>query len=838
MPRYSLDSEHAEQEPLDGYGYNHNHNHDHDQRQYSRSRSRGHQQPYYDQDQQYQKQQPPYQDYQSPRQHSQRSSPTRSAHGPTAHPDSSYRRLQREAAHPAPPPYMDTAAAAAAGAGVGATTASYSNINNNNNNNYNPSRQQLDLVSPLSPPQPPAHRDNPDGGYWGQQDREYAPPLAARPPPPSNITPGADNFGSAAAGGMAGIAYSVADRNPRESGLGATRGMAPAPDLGYPQQSYQGQSQRQNQPYRGGDPYGQQPQGLQPSNSYGNSSYAGDRDSHSSLQGLGAAANSPGYASPAMRTPSRSPHRYASDVYTDDPYQGYTRGANPNLGVVNPNDIEDDGDDGLVYGRSGQRGPRTSMLSLGGTSNRSGRSGNTATAAAVGSSAAVGGVMGAVGGIMARNARGNNSPQYDAVRKDDLAGYYGGGAGGGGGRGGSTYDLGNTGGRGGPEKPSAWMASQKGNGKKWKIAIIVIVALLIIAGIVLGVLFGAVFKGRSDGSGSSGESAADDTSKNGDLNINSPEIKKLLNNKDLHKVFPGIDYTPLNTQYPDCIHNPPSQNNITRDVAVLSQLSNTIRLYGTDCNQTQMVLHAISQLKMGDTIKVWLGVWQDNNSTTNERQLDQMWDILEQYGDKPFKGVIVANEILFRKQMTTTELGTLLSKVRTKLGDMKLSLPVATSDLGDKWDASLAQVSDYIMANIHPFFGGINASKAAMWTSWFWQDHTSSFFKSDKSKNIISETGWPSQGGTDCGQQGVTSCPNGAVAGIDQLNQFMADWVCDALKNGTEYFWFEAFDEPWKVRFNTANQNWEDHWGLMDVDRSLKTGVKIPDCGGQTIGPA
>jgi exo-beta-1,3-glucanase (GH17 family) len=63
----------------------------------------------------------------------------------------------------------------------------------------------------------------------------------------------------------------------------------------------------------------------------------------------------------------------------------------------------------------------------------------------------------------------------------------------------------------------------------------------------------------------------------------------------------------------------------------------------------------------------------------------------------------------------------------------------------------------------------------------------------------------------------------------------MEDWVCQALSNGTNYFWFEAFDEPWKISFNTKSQNWEDHWGLIDVNRNLKTGVKIPDCDGKTV---
>ena len=392
-----------------------------------------------------------------------------------------------------------------------------------------------------------------------------------------------------------------------------------------------------------------------------------------------------------------------------------------------------------------------------------------------------------------------------------------------------VYDAGTS-----REKSSAWLSEPKGRSKACKWTVIIIL-FLVIAGAVTGGVVGALMAGNKDKgtSGNKGGSASDDSNKNGDLDINSAEIKALMDNPDLHKVFPGMDYTPLNTQYPDCVHNPPSQNNITRDVAVLSQLTNKIRLYGTDCNQTQMLLHAIDRLKMKDSIKVWLGVWQDNNQTTNDRQLHQMWDILDEYGDAPFEGIIVANEVLFRQDMSITSLAKILDGVRTNLTSKKINLPVATSDLGDDWTSALGADSDYIMANIHPFFAGVAADKAAAWTANFWKEKDGPFWKADKQKNVISETGWPSAGGTDCG--GASTCKDGSVAGIDQMNQFMSDWVCQALDNGTNYFWFEAFDEPWKVRFNTKGKEWEDKWGLMDINRKLKHGVKIPDCGGKKV---
>ncbi|KAI1419757.1 glycoside hydrolase superfamily [Xylaria sp. FL1777] len=693
--------------------------------------------------------QPQYEDNSSPYRDDPSAPPRPPAHSnyPSAHPDSAFAQLRQNRAQG-----RDT--------------------------------QGIAATSSAAQPIPPPHYDAVER-TWGHESQ------------PNSITPGADNFSEAAAGGIPGLAMSVAERHARESGLEAMRAA----------QQYQQQQEQQSPPYP--QVYQRtQPQNLpytepQP--------YAHDQG----YQGAGGHGSSSNLAPPAAAsTPTRSLNSFHSDPFRD-PQMAYGQRMDPRLGQFNPNDIDDDGDDGLEYRRSA----RNSMLSLG---NSSGRGANSASATAAGAAggAAAGGVL---GGLLGRNR--NSAVSYDPVQNPATANP-GGVVG--------EYDL-------GPRaEKSDWMAKQSSSRKKWK-WITAIVVLLVVAGAVVGGVLGSKYankgssssSGSGSGSNSQGQSANDDTSQNGDLNINSGEIQALLNNPNLHKVFPGVDYTPINVQYPDCLKNPPSQNNVTRDVAILSQLTNTIRLYGTDCNQTEMTIHAINQLKMEDDIKIWLGVWQDDNNVTNTRQLDRMWTILDTYGDKPFKGLIVGNEILFRKQMTTQELGNLLDSVRSNLTKHNWDLPVATSDLGDNWDSTLAQVSDYIMGNVHPFFAGQDSKVAASWTWTFWQNKAGSFFKSDQEKNVISEIGWPTKGGTDCG--GATTCEDGAVAGIDELNTLLNTWVCQALNNGTNYFWFEMFDEPWKISFDTPGKEWEDQWGILDVNRKLKDGVKIPDCGGKTV---
>ena len=44
------------------------------------------------------------------------------------------------------------------------------------------------------------------------------------------------------------------------------------------------------------------------------------------------------------------------------------------------------------------------------------------------------------------------------------------------------------------------------------------------------------------------------------------------------------------------------------------------------------------------------------------------------------------------------------------------------------------------------------------------------------------------------------------------MNAFLESFVCEANDKGTKYFWFEAFDEPWKIRFNEPGREFEDKW--------------------------
>ena len=677
---------------------------------------------------------------------------------------------------------------------------SYLSHDNNAFRDFQPSSPPEYTDSPTrryngSPPLPPVHQPNPSIAYQLPEDTDSGPP-SPRPQvrvntrqaqesaygsrgldhstsnrTASTITPGADNMGEVAGGGIAGIAYGVANTNERESGVEALRSLENV-----------SQSGRGLPPERNFDTLGTSTPYVPAPPSSHRGSYARDPFSSPAPSGrsnpfddrrgsdipslgeLTPRGHQSTHSIPMAQYPPQELYDNGRGSFTDNPYNRFSSAWDPRVarGDINPDEIEDDGDDAIAP----PIGKRRSFLGLGNQSERALPEDASARAAGA---APTGGVLGALGSFVGRSNNVSNDSR-------DPSGQYGPVPGSSSGPRFSDAAI----------EKSPWLSKQTSGRRRtrWMIGIF---GVLIVIGAIVGGIVGALHNKNSNSSPDEA-STPSNTKSDTDLDSNSAQVKKLMNNPNLHKVFPGMDYTPFNGQYPDCLSNPPSQDNVTMDVAVLSQLTNTIRLYGTDCNQTEMVLHAIDKLAL-TSMKVWLGVWLDNNSTTNDRGISAMYDILSKNSAKPFAGVIIGNEVLYRKQLNESQLGDLLKDVRQNLTSQKIDLPVATSDLGDAWTAGLAANTDLVMSNIHPFFAGVPVDQASGWTWSFWQQKDTPLIK-DQSKNVISETGWPSGGGTDCGTDATTCAPgSGSAGGIDEMNKFMDDFVCQSLTNGTNYFW-------------------------------------------------
>ncbi|KAI0247641.1 glycoside hydrolase superfamily [Lactifluus subvellereus] len=311
---------------------------------------------------------------------------------------------------------------------------------------------------------------------------------------------------------------------------------------------------------------------------------------------------------------------------------------------------------------------------------------------------------------------------------------------------------------------------------------------------------------NNTGSGS-GSGSTTNSSVVPQTNPNDPST--FVKDSRLKQSFYGIAYTPANSQLPNCGN---SLSDVITDIQLISQLTKRIRLYGADCNQTALVLEAIKQTKVD--LSVFAGIYPiptDQNAAYT-RQRDLVMDAIKTYGTDHIAGVTVGNEWMLNylnanggtdpngaigNQGAALLIANIQDTVKTLQAlNLPKQIPVGNSDAGAYFNTKVLGAVNYGMANVHPWFANVSIDQAAMWTNLFFQQNNvaAAAALTNRPQMYIAETGWPTKS-SDAG-----NANNGpSTASIPNLQQFLDTFVCAANKNGTGYFYFEAFDELWKV---------------------------------------
>ena len=84
---------------------------------------------------------------------------------------------------------------------------------------------------------------------------------------------------------------------------------------------------------------------------------------------------------------------------------------------------------------------------------------------------------------------------------------------------------------------------------------------------------------------------------------------------------------------------------------------------------------------------------------------------------------------------------------------------------------------------------------------------------------VIGEAGWATQKHVEGEQAQLIQ----GKPGEEEQRQFYRDFTEWAAAERIPYFYFEAFDEPWKGGDHPAEV--EKHWGLFHVDRTPKAAL-------------
>lgn len=367
----------------------------------------------------------------------------------------------------------------------------------------------------------------------------------------------------------------------------------------------------------------------------------------------------------------------------------------------------------------------------------------------------------------------------------------------------------------------------RNNKKKWLIGGAILIAILI-AAIVGGVVGSSGSSSNSSGS-ADGSDASDrssgtsDGGSSGSPDSAEPGGTGIEQDSRLHKVFWGMNYEPFGTDAgAGCTAN---ITGVMEDVKVLSQLTTRVRLGGSACNETALVLDAIARTEVDMTVYPAIVLDLDTTATSASwtNQVNNLTYAFDTFGTRRIGAVQVGNEYISTTGGTQAALVDLVTQFKSLVSDNSDwgDLPVTTSEQTSTWTPTMADAVDVIFATNQPFYSEEDIDTAASWAFGYVQDTLTPLSQdaTGTPEVVISEIGWPTNAAST-----AAATSGDAVAGQANSQQFLDDWVCPSRANGTAYFYYELYDFVSSSRTDGV----APYWGLFDANKELK--MQIPSC--------
>ena len=202
-------------------------------------------------------------------------------------------------------------------------------------------------------------------------------------------------------------------------------------------------------------------------------------------------------------------------------------------------------------------------------------------------------------------------------------------------------------------------------------------------------------------------------------------------------------------------------------------------------------------------LRTLVGAWLGDDKEENEKEIEGLI-ALAKAGHVDVAAV--GNEVLYRNDLTLEELVGYMKRVKEALAG--LDIPIGYVDAYYEFSRHpiIVEHSDVILANLYPYWEGcpIDYSLGHM------QAMYGQVVDAAQGKPIIiTETGWPSQGG------GL----RGAIASEKAAMKYFIDTMRWTKENDIPNFYFSSFDESWKVG---PEGKVGAYWGLWDKNEKLK----------------
>lgn len=249
----------------------------------------------------------------------------------------------------------------------------------------------------------------------------------------------------------------------------------------------------------------------------------------------------------------------------------------------------------------------------------------------------------------------------------------------------------------------------------------------------------------------------------------------------------------------------PSEEQIARDLDLLSISSERIRTYGSTDNPS------ILGLASARNLDVTAGAWISTDQEANQRELDSLIEAARKL--KSIERVIVGNEVLLRGDLELEELAAHLDTARKAL--RRQNTPVSTAEPWHVWlkNPELAKHVDFITVHLLPYHEGVPAESAVTYALMRYDELAKTF---PNKKIVIGEIGWPSNGPTvpSLGDEKTV-----AVASVENSARFIREFLAHPRTPKLDYYIMEAIDQPWKMEV----EGWAGaYWGIFNAERVAK----------------
>ena len=247
------------------------------------------------------------------------------------------------------------------------------------------------------------------------------------------------------------------------------------------------------------------------------------------------------------------------------------------------------------------------------------------------------------------------------------------------------------------------------------------------------------------------------------------------------------DQTPHN---PDLIVSP---EQIAEDLGELAKISKCVRTYSIDNG-----LDKVPELASRVGLKVLLGVWIGRDRAKNVLLIDTAISLAKDHPGA-IAAIIVGSEVLLRGEMTVSDLREIIRSVKPRV-----NVPVTYADVWEFWlrYREIGADVDFVTVHFLPYWEDVppRAEHAAAHVDDIRKQVAVAF---PGKEILIGETGWPSHG----------RMRDGALPSRINQARFISEILDRARRDNFRVNLFEAYDEPWKRRWEGTVGG---YWGLLD----------------------